>query len=113
MAEALKASLSASKMTFDETQVQELVAALWEDAGLDGPTDSMDLNGLHTLLSQHEGLVEGLVKSITTLVLPPKEREKRKEAQLSLSDRHSIYIRTVISYTVPPGDWLEKKKCQL
>jgi len=87
MAEALKASLSASKMTFDETQVQELVAALWEDAGLDNLTDSMDLAGLHALLSQHEGLVEGLVKSITTLVLPPKEREKRKETQLSLSDR--------------------------
>ena len=97
MAEALKASLSASKMTFDETQVQELVAALWEDAGLDNLTDSMDLEGLHSLLSQHEGLVEGLVKSITTLVLPPKEREKRKETQLSLSDRYSIYTRTVSS----------------
>ena len=102
MAEALKASLSASKMTFDETQVQELVAALWEDAGLDSPTDSMDLNGLHTLLSQHEGLVEGLVKSITTLVLPPKEREKRKETQLSLSDRHSIYIRTATQWFFNP-----------
>ena len=42
MEKALKASLSASKMTFDETQVQDLVVALWEDGGLDSPSDTMD-----------------------------------------------------------------------
>ena len=42
MEKALKASLSASKMTFDENQVQDLVVALWEDGGLDSPSDTMD-----------------------------------------------------------------------
>ena len=70
MIDALQASLSASGMTFDQRQVEEMVGALWEDSGLDYPQDSLDINGLSTLLSSHEGLVEGLMKSMTAMLLP-------------------------------------------
>ena len=71
MSEILLASLSAGGMAFDRSQVEEMVAALWEDAGLVFPADYLDLPGLRSLLFSHEGLVEGLLKSMTALLMPP------------------------------------------
>lgn len=75
MKKALKASLSANKMTFDEQQLGDLVEALWEDAGLWNKNDLLDLASFKALLESHEGLAEGLNKSITGLILPPIKKK--------------------------------------
>ena len=69
MEKALKASLSASKMTFDENQVQDLVVALWEDGGLDSPSDTMD-SGM-----DHPGLFR---KNKTEKTFQPKPPDYKK-----------------------------------
>ena len=71
MAEALKASMSASKMTFDETQMQELVAALWDDAGLDSLYESMDLGMVSQItLACDQGTVHKLAHALFRLFDP-------------------------------------------
>jgi hypothetical protein len=62
MVGALRASLEENSMHFDQDQVRDLVAALWEDAGLEGTESCMELSHLRSQLARHRGLIQGLTK---------------------------------------------------
>jgi hypothetical protein len=73
MIEALRASFAANKMSAQhEGQLEDLAIALWEDAGCtDLEDDHLTPQDWANLLQSHQGLAEGLLASITSLMLPP------------------------------------------
>jgi len=68
MEDALTASLKENGMSLDKEQITDLVMGLWEDAGLDTTTSTMQLSDLRSQLSKHTGLVAGLTKRCRRLL---------------------------------------------
>jgi len=87
LAFVFKTSVSAMNKSYDEVQIKEIVEALWEDWGLDSHKDDLEISKVREMLSTHEGLSEGLTKSILQLVMEvlspfsqdTKEGEKEKD----------------------------------
>ena len=75
LAAALRASMQENNMKFDKEEIDELVLALWEDAGLT-EDELMALKNLRQILMRHDGLVAGLAKSLTAWLLPNFRKPK-------------------------------------
>ena len=60
--EMFKACLSVIDKPYDESEVKDIVEALWEDGGLDSQKNGLEIREVRSLFSSHEGLNEGLMK---------------------------------------------------